>query len=79
VSESETRELVVAFEDGPDGFFGFAVDAAFSEQADDEAAVESVGAEMVADQFDAVVSLEDDTEEEFPLGGRAGDADAIGL
>ena len=41
--------LVVAFEEGPDGFFGFAVDVAFAEEADDEAAVEACGAEVVAE------------------------------
>ena len=41
--------LGVAFEDGPDGFFGFAVDVAFAEEADDEAAVEACGSEVVAE------------------------------
>ena len=69
--------LVVAFEDGPDGFFGFAVDVAFAEEADDEAAVEAAGAEVVAEEVDAVAHFEDDGEEEFPFGRGAGDTDAI--
>jgi len=73
------RGLVGALEEGPDGVFGFGLGVAFAEEADHEAGVVAVVAEVGAKAFDAFAGFEDDGEEEFPFGRGAWDADAGAL